>query len=227
MLELTSNPARVPAEVIKVLLKSVAAEWDLERAALRSVDKALDTLHLEGARQGRGVGGRKSFSGGLASWQAKAVLRHVDNNLHRRIALDELAELSQLSRTQFRRSFTKSFGMPPHRWIIHRRISLAQDIMAGGKEKLSEVALRCGLFDQSHFTRVFVNTTAITPSAWRRNRGLHGDKGVIDLPFAWRMTPCEEASFVAYLDRTPPTVLIVYPSERPTCASLASGREKS
>ena len=52
-----------------------------------------------------------------------------------------------------------------------RRVELAKDLMRDRESSLSEIALRCGFADQSHFTRVFVHATGVSPGAWRRANG--------------------------------------------------------
>jgi len=47
---------------------------------------------------------------------------------------------------------------------------VAQSLMLAGREPLCAIALRCGLSDQSHFTRVFRRIVGETPYAWRRTR---------------------------------------------------------
>jgi AraC-like DNA-binding protein len=47
---------------------------------------------------------------------------------------------------------------------------MAQGLMLTTGETLCAIALRCGLSDQSHFTRLFRRIVGETPYAWRRAR---------------------------------------------------------
>ncbi|MEH3148056.1 MAG: AraC family transcriptional regulator [Methylobacterium frigidaeris] len=67
--------------------------------------------------------------------------------------------------------FKASFGVPPHRYVVERRIARARDLLAGGRESLAGIALACGFASQSHFTRSFRQATGVTPAAWRREAG--------------------------------------------------------
>jgi AraC-like DNA-binding protein len=60
-------------------------------------------------------------------------------------------------------------GVAPHRWLINRRVELAKDLLRDRETSLSEIALRCGFADQSHFTRVFTRWAGVSPGAWRRD----------------------------------------------------------
>ena len=52
-------------------------------------------------------------------------------------------------------AFRQSVGMPPHRYLLKRRIERARDLLRDPSLSLLEVALACGFSDQSHFTRLF------------------------------------------------------------------------
>jgi AraC family transcriptional regulator len=52
--------------------------------------------------------------------------------------------------------------------IIRLRLELAQRMMLSTEEPLSQIALACGLADQSHLSKLFRNELGETPGAWRR-----------------------------------------------------------
>jgi AraC-like DNA-binding protein len=52
--------------------------------------------------------------------------------------------------------------------VTSRRGIRAQELLIRSREPLAQIALRCGLSDQSHFTRVFRRLVGVTPGAWRR-----------------------------------------------------------
>jgi AraC family transcriptional regulator len=113
---------------------------------------------------------RQVFRGGLAGWQAKRVEAHIDTNLARKVLIDDLARLVGLSNGQFCRAFKSTFGIPAHVYLMHRRIEVAQGVMLRTSAPLSEIALRCGMSDQAHFTRTFRRVVGETPCLWRRTR---------------------------------------------------------
>jgi AraC family transcriptional regulator len=108
--------------------------------------------------------------GGLAKWQERrakeALNAHIDGN----ISLERLASTVGLSRSHFARAFKKSTGMPPHRWLLARRVERAEELLLNSKLPIDEIAVRCGFADQSHFTRVFSSLRGIPPGEWRRRR---------------------------------------------------------
>jgi AraC-like DNA-binding protein len=110
-------------------------------------------------------------TGGLALWQANRVRAYISANLHARIRAHDLAAMLQLSAGHFSRAFRRTFGQAPKSYITSRRVLRAQELLIRSGEPLAQVALQCGLSDQSHFTRVFRRVVGVTPGAWRRQHG--------------------------------------------------------
>jgi AraC-like DNA-binding protein len=108
--------------------------------------------------------------GGLAPFQAKRLVEYIDTHLAERISLDHLARIAGLSNGHFCRAFKQTFGISAHTYVIRRRVEYAKRAMLSTQLPLSDIALTCGLSDQSHFTRIFRTIVGETPSAWRRAR---------------------------------------------------------
>ncbi|MDK1491882.1 AraC family transcriptional regulator [Sinorhizobium sp. 7-81] len=106
----------------------------------------------------------------MAPWQVKRLKLHIENSISRPIALHELAALSRLSTSRFSAAFKISFGLPPHAYLIERRVAFAKTRMLTSDAPLCEIALDCGLADQAHLSRVFRRVTGTPPSVWRRSR---------------------------------------------------------
>ena len=111
---------------------------------------------------------RCSPRGGLAPWQERHAKELMNSNLEGAIPLNRLAAECGLSVRHFARAFRQSTGVAPHRWLLKRRVELAQNLLGDPRFSLADVALRCGFSDQSHFTRVFTAMTGLSPGAWRR-----------------------------------------------------------
>jgi AraC family transcriptional regulator len=108
--------------------------------------------------------------GGFAAWQSRRLAAHIDANLTGNIVIKDLAASLDMSVGHFCRAFKCTFGMRARIWIRQRRIELAQGLMLTTAASLSEIALSCGMSDQSHFTRSFRRIVGETPSAWRQTR---------------------------------------------------------
>jgi AraC-like DNA-binding protein len=108
--------------------------------------------------------------GGLAPWQVHRLKTHMEEKLDGTIYCEDLARLVRLSLSHFMRAFKESFGCAPHAFLIRRRMERAQVLMLTTDEALGQIALTCGLADQSHLTRLFQKWVGESPAAWRRAR---------------------------------------------------------
>ncbi len=163
----------VSAQLIEAACHARDGDSDGTRAHIARAVALLD------GRPGPRVTGRISDRGpaqtprgGFAAWQSRRLAAHVDANLTGKIVIRDLAGSLDMSVGHFCRAFKRTFGMPARIWIRRRRIELAQGLMLTTGASLSDIALSCGMSDQSHFTRSFRRIVGETPSSWRQTR--HG-----------------------------------------------------
>jgi AraC-like DNA-binding protein len=74
--------------------------------------------------------------------------------------------LTELDRAYLIRTFRRTVGMPPHRYLIQIRVREAKRLIREGWP-LAEVAAETGFADQSHLTRQFKSLTGLTPGQLR------------------------------------------------------------
>ena len=113
--------------------------------------------------------------GGLTPVQLRRTLTLIESRLDRDVSIPELAKECRLSASHFTRAFRQTTGVPPHRWIIDKRVERAKELIAEGQFDLAQIALACGFFDQSHLTRAFVRNEGCGPGKWRRVHASCGD----------------------------------------------------
>jgi AraC family transcriptional regulator len=106
--------------------------------------------------------------GGLAPWRISRLQAFVEEHLSQSIHIADLSGAVGLSVPHFARAFGRSFGEPPHLYVIQRRLDRARRLMLTSDMALSELAVACGFNDQAHFCRLFRRHTGRTPAAWRR-----------------------------------------------------------
>jgi AraC family transcriptional regulator len=107
--------------------------------------------------------------GGLATWQMCAVASHLEGHLSKQISLAALARITRLSEQHFCRAFKKSFGIPPHRYHVQRRIECAKLLLADRSNSVTDVALTLGYSQTSAFSVAFRKTTGRSPREFRRD----------------------------------------------------------
>jgi len=107
--------------------------------------------------------------GGLAAWQQKRVADYIEEHVADEIPLATLAGLVQLSRYHFVRVFKHSFGMPPHRYHVSRRIEHAKNFLARPGLSVTEIAFKVGFGEASSLSEAFRKFTGRTPIDYRRH----------------------------------------------------------
>ena len=200
MITFDSEPAQnapdlllVSAQLIEAACLAREGDGDGTRAYIARAITLLDgRSDPKIASQSSGRGPGQIPRGGFAAWRSRRLTAHVDANLSGKIVIKDLAASLDMSVGHFCRAFKRTFGMPACIWIRQRRIELAQGLMVTTGASLSEIALCCGMSDQSHFTRSFRRIVGETPSSWRQTR-----HGVIE----------GQATELAYPGTTKPVVI--------------------
>lgn len=123
------------------------------------VDHAL--LSQVGLRQGL------RLKGGLAPNLRRQMVEYIEAHLDQPITLGELALRCNLSEYHFARMFRTSFGLPPHQYLLARRLHRACGLLRLGEMPLGEIALMCGFASASHFSNRFRQAIGATPGDYR------------------------------------------------------------
>ncbi|WP_054899200.1 helix-turn-helix domain-containing protein [Pseudomonas sp. NBRC 111131] len=123
------------------------------------VDHAV--LSQVGLRQGL------RLKGGLAPALRRQLVEYIEAHLDQPITLGELAMRCNLSEYHFARMFRSSFGLPPHQYLLARRVHRACQLLRLGQLALGEVALLCGFASASHFSNRFRQVLGATPGEYR------------------------------------------------------------
>ncbi len=94
--------------------------------------------------------------------------KFMNANFHFNVSIDRFAHLTGRSLTSFKRDFNSTFKTPPGRWLLERRLKEAYHLISIGREKPSDVFLKVGFEDLSHFSFAFKNQFGVPPSALLR-----------------------------------------------------------
>ena len=108
------------------------------------------------------------LKGGLAAHQRRRLVEFIDAQLAEPLSLGTLAQLCNLSEYHFARMFRSSFGLPPHQYVLTRRLHRARQLLQDTALPLGEVALACGFASASHFAHRFGQTVKVTPGEYRQ-----------------------------------------------------------
>lgn len=94
----------------------------------------------------------------------------MDAASHEAWPVQRLARVSSVSAAHFARSFKQAFGVPPHRYLLTRRIEKATALLRDTDLPITEIAFRTGWGSLGTFGRTFRDITGNSPGEIRASR---------------------------------------------------------
>ena len=174
-LDLDPDRVELPAHAaltepsMRAAILAIDAELDAGAAGGRLLVESLGNVlavHLIRHAMGTAPGGHQA-RGGLPRRRLRVAIAYIEDHLASEIALEDLAAAVHLSAFHFARLFRASTGLPPHQYVITRRIERAKQLLRDDELSLAQVAARTGFWDQGHFTRHFKRLVGVTPKHFR------------------------------------------------------------
>ncbi|MBQ9338492.1 MAG: helix-turn-helix transcriptional regulator [Lentisphaeria bacterium] len=104
-----------------------------------------------------------------AEKQVARSLMFMEENYSRDITLHDLAELTGLSVSYYRRIFHSLLGESPIDFLVGLRLRHAEQLLARPGLSIAEVARETGFSDPNYFSRVFSRSRGMPPREWRRS----------------------------------------------------------
>ncbi|WP_048307970.1 AraC family transcriptional regulator [Halomonas sp. PR-M31] len=131
------------------------------------IDPDSDTLHKHStAIEFFSMLQQRSDSASIIAWpenhKISRAAEFISEHCLRALTLEMIADASEMSSSQLIRAFKRRYGMPPHAYLINRRVQYSQARLKRG-HGIAEVALDAGFADQAHFQRTFKRLVAATP----------------------------------------------------------------
>jgi AraC family transcriptional regulator len=107
--------------------------------------------------------------GGLAANRINVIVDYIEENLAKPIALHDLALLARVSVRHFERAFRQSLGVPPHTYVLQKRLSAARDLLLSQPTlTIERIAEQVGFSSPSHLASAFRRQTGYSPATFRR-----------------------------------------------------------
>ena len=91
----------------------------------------------------------------------------MDAASHEEWPVDRLARVSHVSEAHFARSFKDAFGVPPHRYLLTRRIERATALLRETELSITDIAFQTGWKSLGTFGRTFRDVTGESPGELR------------------------------------------------------------
>jgi AraC-like DNA-binding protein len=93
----------------------------------------------------------------------------VASNMYEDLSVEDLAILTGLSVSSFKRKFSEIFDESPARYMKNKRLDKAAELLSSTNMRISEICYKTGFGDPTHFTKSFSEKFNISPSEYRNH----------------------------------------------------------
>ncbi len=108
-------------------------------------------------------------NGTLPRAKLRAVVEYIEEHLDSGPTLEQMAAIARLSPNYFAWQFKRATGLPPHQYVLDRRVERAKHFLQTRSDiSMAEVAAEAGFWDQSQFSHHFKRKIGVTPGQFRK-----------------------------------------------------------
>ena len=100
------------------------------------------------------------------------AMKHMRQNLHRNLRMEEIATQSGLGYSKFRKTFKDYTGFSPAQYFLHLKMERAKDYLLSTTLSCKEIAFRLGFDSASYFNKMFRLYQRQTPLEYRTSGGV-------------------------------------------------------
>lgn len=155
------------ASLIHQIIETMRERKEFYREEVKGLTLA---LLMEIARCGQDENGEQPDKGCDGnSTVISMALDYISKHYSHQIRIEELAQISHISETHFRRVFSECMHMSPVEYINWVRIKTACDDLRKTNDSVGAIAERAGFATLSTFNRNFRRIMGISPQQWRKN----------------------------------------------------------
>jgi AraC family transcriptional regulator len=97
----------------------------------------------------------------------RPAITYIEDHLALDLSLSDIAAIVHLSPYHFARLFKESIGVPPHQYVIGRRVERAKLLLSTTNWSLTTIAHTVGFAQESHLALHFKRLTGLTPRHYR------------------------------------------------------------
>ncbi|HEV8286617.1 MAG TPA: AraC family transcriptional regulator [Chitinophagaceae bacterium] len=94
----------------------------------------------------------------------------MESNCLYNMQLHEYARLCHRSLSSYKRDFYNTFGLPPGRWLLEKRLSHAAYLLLHSDRSITDIVCDSGFKNITHFNRAFKNQFGLSPLQYRKQK---------------------------------------------------------
>ncbi|WP_235717162.1 helix-turn-helix transcriptional regulator [Mycolicibacterium goodii] len=152
------------------LIERMSAVADRRDVTARLLIEALaETVRLHLVDQFGGGAVRRSRRRRFDRLTRARLMEYLEYSFDTEISLAALAELADMTVSEFSATFTADFGSTPYQFVLDRRIHRAKELLATTTMSITDIGMAVGFSTPSHFATTFKNRVGMPPSIYRRN----------------------------------------------------------
>jgi YesN/AraC family two-component response regulator len=100
-------------------------------------------------------------------YRLKKVLQYIDEHLHEKIEIDDLALLTDWHKQHFIRTFVKFMEVTPYQYILNKKIEKSCEMVVSSDCPCSDIAFEFGFMSYGNFNKAFKRIKGYTPEQYR------------------------------------------------------------
>jgi AraC family transcriptional regulator len=154
-------------EIAKQLLAGIESDPRASRLYIESLTHQL-ALHLLRHYSAPGLTVGKPPPK-LSQRKLRHAIEFIESHLSQDLTHSQLAAAAAMSPSHFAHAFRQATGLPPHRYVLNRRIEHAKTLLRHTDLPITEIAQHVGCCSHSNFTALFHKATGVAPSHYRSN----------------------------------------------------------
>ena len=144
----------------------LGAEGSGDRLVVESLANVL-AVHL--IRNACALRPARRADGALSRAKLQTVIEYIGEYLDTDLTVAQMAAVVHLSAYHFARQFKAATGVPPHQYVVARRVERAQQLMRHSDLPLADIAASAGFSDQSKLSTHFKRAVGLTPRQFRKS----------------------------------------------------------
>lgn len=94
----------------------------------------------------------------------------IKSHVYSDLTIEDLAQLTNLSVSSFKREFRRIFNDSPANYLRNRKLEKTAELLIVSEQSITELAFHSGFKELAHFSKSFKDKFGVTPSTYRRNQ---------------------------------------------------------
>lgn len=92
------------------------------------------------------------------------IIEFLNENYMFDLTMEDIASFTGRSLSTFKRDFQKISNLSPQKWLIHKRLEAAHEMLREKKKQVTDVYMEVGFKNLSHFSSAFKKQYGVSPS---------------------------------------------------------------